>query len=447
VWLGPDVELDAVRVGRRVWKTDDPRLDKQLLDGLAREPHRVPIALTVSGDHGAPFVVEARSARGHVARVVGDVVITRAERGPLDPAIVADKLGRLGDSPFVLDGLEVSLPSDALVPPAALNRARRQLVDALVASAVERPAPARGGGLEAAYGAVDLASLPTPPPGLFVLVRSLEQAEAALAAGADGIYLDFLELTGTSRALARLRTLGARFVGVAPPRIRKPGEEKIDRHLRSLAPDAVLVRGLGALREHDAWGDGPRPLRVADFSLNVTNQLTAFEVLRRAVDVFTPSFDLDATQLEALLATPAGRLAELVVHHPMPLFHDEHCLYAALLSEGRDHRTCGRPCDRHKLSLRDRAGMDHPVEADVGCRNTVFHARAQSAAELVPMARRRGVGRFRVELVREGADETRRVVEAYRGLLAGGLSAGELFRGLRTDGGYGVVRGSLRVLG
>jgi putative protease len=63
------------------------------------------------------------------------------------------------------------------------------------------------------------------------------------------------------------------------------------------------------------------------------------------------------------------------------------------------------------------------------------------------MARRRGVGRFRVELVREGADETRRVVEAYRALLAGGLSAGELFRGLRTEGGYGVVRGSLRVLG
>ena len=75
--------------------------------------------------------------------------------------------------------------------------------------------------------------------------------------------------------------------------------------------------------------------------------------------------------------------AEIVVHHPMPLFHMEHCVIAALLSEGRDHKTCGRPCDRHQVSLRDRAGMDHPVEADVGCRNTVFHAAAQSAADLV----------------------------------------------------------------
>jgi putative protease len=57
------------------------------------------------------------------------------------------------------------------------------------------------------------------PPGLFVLVRSLEQAEAALAAGADGIYLDFLELTGTSRpstvSMALLSI--ASFWGVAVP--------------------------------------------------------------------------------------------------------------------------------------------------------------------------------------------------------------------------------------
>ena len=68
----------------------------------------------------------------------------------------------------------------------------------------------------------------------------------------------------------------------------------------------------------------------------------------------------------------------------MALFHMEHCVIAALLSEGKDHRTCGRPCDLHQVSLRDRAGMDHPVEADVSCRNTVFHARPQSAVQLVP---------------------------------------------------------------
>ena len=134
------------------------------------------------------------------------------------------------------------------------------------------------------------------------------------------------------------------------------------------------------------------------------------------------------------------------MHHPMPLFHMEHCVIAALLSEGRDYKTCGRPCDRHQLSLRDRAGVDHPVEADVGCRNTVFHAKAQSAADLVPKLRERGVRRFRIELVREHATDVHRLVHAYRALIEGRAAPKDTLRELRTEGGYGVVKGSLRVL-
>lgn len=188
------------------------------------------------------------------------------------------------------------------------------------------------------------------------------------------------------------------------------------------------------------------PLRIGDFSLNVTNRLAASTVLEHDLDAFTPSFDLDADQLLAMLRTPVGRLAELVVHHPMPLFHTEHCVFAALLSDGKDFRTCGRPCERHAVSLRDRAGMEHPIEADVGCRNTIFHRNAQTAAAQVPLAQRAGVGRFRVELVRETPADVARIVEAYRALLAGTTTPQQLVKTLRTEGGYGVVRGSLRVL-
>jgi putative protease len=283
------------------------------------------------------------------------------------------------------------------------------------------------------------------PSGLFVLCRTLEQATAALDAGAAGVYLDFLELTGTGEALRSLRArAGGAFVGVAPPRIRKPGEEKIDRYVSSLAPDAVLVRGLGALRELGALGG--RPLALGDFSLNVTNRVTAAEVLARGLSAFTPSFDLDAAQLLALARSPFGPWMEIVLHHPMALFHMEHCVIAALLSDGRDYKSCGRPCEKHRVSLRDRAGMDHPVEADVGCRNTVFHARPQSAVQLLPELARAGVARFRIELVRETAADVARLVEAYRRAIDDPTRAAGVWRELRTDGGYGVVKGSLRVI-
>ena len=68
------------------------------------------------------------------------------------------------------------------------------------------------------------------------------------------------------------------------------------------------------------------------------------------------------------------------MHHHLPIFHTEHCVFARFLSDGNDFRDCGRPCERHTLHLRDAASADHLVLADEGCRNTVFNAAAQSGA-------------------------------------------------------------------
>ncbi|MEI9954439.1 MAG: DUF3656 domain-containing protein [Pseudomonadota bacterium] len=444
LWFGPELELSALKSGRRVFRSHDPETEREIGTLLAREPYRERLALTIAGRFGEPFTLEGRSERGRFARVQADTTIEPAQNQATSAAELADKLGRLGDSPFVLGGLEINLPSGAWLPVSALNRARRALVLALGEA---RPGPLFPAQRSPAREAPTEASLPAPPPaGLFALCRNRAQADAALSAGADGVYLDFLELTGTGSALRELRASGA-LVGVAPPRIRKPGEEKIDRYLEGLAPDAVLVRSLGALLEQGALiSSGSPALRIGDFSLNVSNRLTALEVLSRGLSAFTPSFDLDSPRLLTLLSASLAPYAEVVLHHPMPLFHMEHCVIAALLSNGRDHLSCGRPCDRHRVSLRDRAHMDHPVEADVGCRNTVFHASPQSAAELVPALQRAGVTRFRLELVRESADETARAVRSYRDLLEGRTSGREIFRNLRASGGYGVVRGSLRVL-
>ena len=68
------------------------------------------------------------------------------------------------------------------------------------------------------------------------------------------------------------------------------------------------------------------------------------------------------------------------MHHHLPIFHTEHCVFARFLSDGNDFRDCGRPCERHTVHLRDAASADHLMLADEGCRNTVFNAAAQSGA-------------------------------------------------------------------
>jgi putative protease len=450
LWLGPDVSLARVAsgsaVGRRIFATSRPVQEKEAREIAEQSPRARTIDLVIRGRAGAPFVLEAQ-LDGHGVRIEGDAEVTVATGRGLDLALAREKLGQLGETSFTLGELTLDLPERAFIPPSSLKRARRALVDALLVHGRRLHTASTRTAAEIVASS-PLPEVPPPPAGLFALCRSEAQARAALDAGAAGVYLDFLELTGTGAAFRALRSDFPRAVlGVAPPRIRKPKEEKIDAYLASLAPDAVLVRGLGALYELAAAARRTAaPLAIADFSLNATNTLTARALLRRGAAAFVPAFDLDAAQLVRLLSRELAPFAEVVVHHPMPLFHMEHCAIAALLSEGRDHKTCGRPCERHQVSLRDRAGMDHPVEADVGCRNTVFHARAQSAADVVPALARAGVRRFRIELVRETAEDSARIVGTYRRLLAGELEAPAAWRALKTESGYGVVRGSLRIV-
>jgi putative protease len=275
------------------------------------------------------------------------------------------------------------------------------------------------------------------------LCRTDAQLDAVLDAGASEVELDWMELVGLGKAAARARQRGVR-VGLATMRVQKPGEERVDHHLAKLAPDHVLVRSWGSLAELARRPD--RPVLHGDFSLNVTNSISAAWVLGHGLATLTAAHDLDREQLFALLAAaPRGRIA-VTIHHHVPTFHTEHCVYAHLLSTGRDYKTCGRPCEQHQVALRDRVGLVHPVIVDVACRNTVFNAQAQSAASLVPALLAHGVRRFRVELVRESGEETARVFTAYRQLAAGQLAPRDVVRRAAVHEQFGVTRGTMRTL-
>jgi putative protease len=128
------------------------------------------------------------------------------------------------------------------------------------------------------------------------------------------------------------------------------------------------------------------------------------------------------------------------------MFHMEHCVYCAFLSPGTDKTNCGRPCDRHDVKLRDRVGMDHPLKADVGCRNTLYNAVPQSAAEHLPRLAARGARHLRVEFLDDTPEEVARTLDLYRESLAGRRDARTLWRELKATSRYGVTRGPLALI-
>ncbi len=440
---GPD--LSRVRPGDRVWVTGDPELATRASRSLRLEPAgRRPVALRVRGRCGEPLEVEARSG-GIVSLARSATPLAQARGRALDAETLREKLGAFGGTPFLLESLEADgLESGLFLPLSELKPMRRDLVEALtqppaIPVAEEPQLESLRQELRARVRPVDLPGKPE----LVALCRTSQHLQAAIAAGQSEVELDWMDFDGLEQAVSLAREAGLR-VGLATLRVQKPGEEGTLRRLEALAPDSVLVRHWGGVMH---FSEGPGSLVLhGDFSLNVTNSLTACHLLALGLQTVTAAHDLDEEQLLALLEkAPPGRVA-VTIHHHIPTFHTQHCSYARLLSQGRDRRTCGQPCRQHDLALRDRLGNEHPVLVDVQCRNTVFNAAAQSAAFLVPRLVEAGVQRMRVEFVRETRAEAERVLQAYRDLLAGQVEAADLTRALGAHEQFGVTRGTMATL-
>jgi putative protease len=93
--------------------------------------------------------------------------------------------------------------------------------------------------------------------------------------------------------------------------------------------------------------------------------------------------------------------------------------------------------------LRDRTGAQHPLKADVGCRNTVFNSQAQTGADFVERMLALGVRNFRIEFLNETPAEVTQTITKYRQLLRGEITGAQLWRELKLFNQLGVTRGQM----
>jgi len=144
-----------------------------------------------------------------------------------------------------------------------------------------------------------------------------------------------------------------------------------------------------------------------EVSLNAANAMTAELLFGLGVEILAPTHDLNAAQVADLARQVGGDRIEAVVYQHLPVFHTEHCVFARFLSTGKSYVDCGRPCEQHRVELRDTSGRAHPVLADVGCRNTVFGAEAQEASAHLDLWRAAGIRHFRLEFVHESGAQVK----------------------------------------
>ena len=404
---------------------------------------RAPVDVEVWVELGKPLGIRVFRDNGASSTAYTETCVEAASKKPTSADDLRKAIGvHLGDDgSFVMRSFSVQGDMDTtagvFIPLKEVKEARRRATQGLRRAEPVGPLPDP----EDAVGSLHEAILQgtaddgpnAPSRRMRVLCRTPQQVSAAASVEwLEEIVLDFLEVKGLAKSIALVKAKSKR-VTVAMPRILKPQEKHLWEFYTTLGADALLVRSAGAIQRFAELGgpgsvvhdDGGQPIGViprlqGDFSLNATNAVTSKIFLDAGLDTLALTFDCNSEQILGVLDRlgPRSKQIEVIIHSNLPIFHTEHCLFARFLSEGDDYTNCGRPCESTTLHIRDPAtSRDHLVEADMGCRNTVFEASSQTAVRYLDDFKSAGAGVFRLELVDQPPEVIPELLEGYRTVL------------------------------
>lgn len=369
---------------------------------------------------------------GVQADLRGSIPAQPARGAGFTEELLREKLLRLGNDPLEIVEFRAELGEGLHLPVSELNRARRELValwerERLAGYRHRESMPIQHQGL---------APMRRQPGELkiAVTVSDLAGTEAALRAGADIIYFSGQVY---SRAYSNWLTeltpaweLGREAQVPVFVHLERITENQmlaeLERALQGQPFDGVLVGNFGTWRSlRDRFPGLPVH---ADWSFNLFNSWTAWQLAEAGASLVTASLELKLSEIKRICQHAPVEVA-VVAHGPVESMITKHCWF-------RD-QGCRGQCQDQELKLRDKKGFVFPVKFDRWCRMHIFNSRELSLLGHIGQLQASGISYLRIEGRTKDPAWIGQVVAAYRrGLrgeqveLPGEFTKGHYFRGV-----------------
>lgn len=426
---GETVELEfhgQARSGDRVFKTHDALLMEkaQLSFQEGKEQRKYPLQIRLKGNLNEKLIMEVSDGQASVT-VESTNLAQAALKRPLTEDYLWQQLGRLGNTPYYLDKLELDIEGGLMLPVSDLNDMRRRAVEEFL-NRVEpqiKITPEEYHRRTERWGQLIHKSRQSSGKEekriVSVAVSDLEGLKAALGAGAGRILFggeQWRSRRGFSLENVRAGMELCQRAGVEGvwrlPRILN--EEQSTRWLKILREvmlweikPVMMAANLGELeliRELDPAWPG-----ATDYSLNVFNEagVAYFQELKAKIITLSP--ELHFEQLKILGEWPN---TEILVFGDLEMMVSEYCPVGATLG-GKIGDQCTKPCLKEPYFLRDRLNYDFPVETDVDCRMHLFNAKRLNLYNELEQIEGLGIKNIRLQLARSSAREISEVTRLF----------------------------------
>ena len=372
--------------GDVVYKTKDYLFYKELEADLDKEFQRFPLDLKVYAYPGAALVIDAEGF-GLQYLYESQEILEEAVNNPTGREQVEKHLSRLGDTVFTLGDLEFEA-YNAFVPAKLLNSARREIVQGLYEAKLAKWKKRKKDDVPGEPIAFSLQK-----PYLTATVTTQEQYDACKACGIETVYFDNI--------------------------IRRNQNVYEDRE------GELLLGGYGGIyryRETNPF--------VTDYSLNVVNASSCYELYRLGAKRVTLSYELNRHQIQDLIAAyeeanGGSPALEMIVYGRAPLLFTKYC---PLKKMGQ----CGS-CRKRTYELKDEYG-EFPVLNHEDCSTTILNGKILNLLDEMPQIG--GVEAFRLNFTIESAAEAKRIVGMAQQKLAGTLDKSVFNQKTETRGHF-----------
>ncbi len=377
---------DPVAVGAKVMKTLDHRLEIEL--AVYQDEHYKKIGLkgVVTARVGEPFRLTVTDSALHRVEAVAGFAIPAATNRPVGIPEIRDQVGKLGNTPFFWESLEIDADGAGFIPVKTMNETRREAIEQLT---LIRTAPRRLK-MIVEVGRKPVGFHPRP----FVLVakvRTIEQLDAAWAKGIKTIYYEEI---------------------MTFDKVHYPGAELILQKLRIRRNRADIPTGQEFLASELSNMDRPF---IADLFFNVTNIHAIHFLGTHGARSVTLSAELSQERIRAIATNYQAFYGErpaleIVAYGWTDLMISRYCPIAKTFGANPGCTLC----ERNQYHLKDRLGYEFPLVNDGECNIRVLNSRALNLIDFIEFFKLAGLSAVRLDFTIETAEETRDVITAFQ---------------------------------
>lgn len=410
---------DMITLSKPGYNGTDDKITDSLRQTYVKELEPIKVRMEIICHVGQPLFGRISTNDGTIA-YAENIVVEASQKRAATHEDIEKQMKKLGNTPFILNGIETDLGDNCFLPVKALNDLRRELVQNLVRELYSNnnnniDMKENSSGTEKKMDLMKGKQILSDEI-LSVSVDTMEQLNAVIElkeAVTGNIIIDSDLFVDKYEEICKKVTDAHCNWGLKLPTILRLRDIDFLNRLQEMIvqenPEIIYVStidGLGYLKQIGYKGQ-----IAGEASLYTWNRY-AFDFYTGDVNVLTVPIELNSNEIRLLCenVTNVNKL-EISVYERVAIMTTANCIKA----------TNGN-CDRNRANptaLKDRMGNVFPVYTNCNhCYNKIYNYLPTSLYDSMWMLKEDGIKRYRVDFTIEDEMETVEVLKTYIGLLS-----------------------------